>query len=589
LSIREKKPLLAKSLANSINLDGLERKPNPATMNKYFNVIMNLKTQELNEMFSSLDELELKCSPMVNLCEMPSNFAVKNYSRCAPPKMMMMMRNQSAAYKKERLDVFSSAGIPQDIEQINRRNNLYKDNGKSKEYRETHYYSSPYNHHTQVRNNLFWADLAKYWAEGNNQGFLSQNILLPCENITELIFLLSVLSLPLLNVSHHYNRKEGSALEIINNSDVILFTNQIAETTSDITKELMISQHVSKFLLSNTNEKVTAKDFLVNEYYRHETIVTNISSKKVNFELLIQIPQGAVPIKGSDYTRITNQTLEKFNTISIETMFYFPEIGTFTQFPPNASVNGIVIASGEPMNYNVKEKAQINLENQTLDDVLLNGSKKSIIEFLSNLKTIKSLDLDKIYWMLKDVECFNSIISILKEKGIYDNIVWSFGIFHKNEEIIKEFLENYELFKYKVGPFYKSSLIEIDDSNNYNINNHLDYHPVINARVHCLDKNTSILNREFKETYQNFIIYLLLQKTISNKDLLRLSYYLILQDRVDDAFKMFKKIDQSHPSFSNLQIQYDYILAYLDFYTGYPEFNQAKEICKKYRNIPLTQ
>ena len=473
---------------------------------------------------------------------------------CAAPKMM---NNQNECLSLIQRDVFEKANfIVEEIENMNMKNNLYKDQGKSKEFRETHYYSSPYSPQSLVINNLLWSDLAKLWEKGNNEAFLSKNILLPCSNVTELICLLSVLSLPISSVNHQYNRKEGSALEIVNNSNLIIFTNEISETTSNIKKDLMIAQHISKFQ-NLGEEKITVRDFLINEYYRHETIVTNISSKKINFELLIQIPKGAVPIKGSDYTKIKNITLEKFNTISIETIFYFPNPGKFQQFPPNASVDGIVFAIGEMLDYEVKEKNEIKAENQTLDDILLNGTKKSIIEFLSGLKTIKNDDISKIY--------------------------------HNNEAVIKEYLENDKTFRSIVGPLYKSSLIEIDDSNNYNINNHFDYHPIINARAHLLDKKTSILNVEFKSTYQKFIISLLFKKTFSNKEILRLSYYLILQDRIDEALKIFKKIDKDQSDFPNIEIQYHYISAYLDFYIGYPEFNLAKEICKKYKNLPLSQ
>jgi hypothetical protein len=79
-------------------------------------------------------------------------------------------------------------------------------------------------------------------------------------------------------------------------------------------------------------------------------------------------------------------------------------------------------------------------------------------------------------------------------------------------------------------------------------------------------------------------------KHINSKNWLRLSYYLILQDRIEDAIKAFQKIDlKEFTDFYSLQIQYDYIAAYLDFSCGYPDFAVAKNICKKYKDFPLTQ
>ena len=51
-------------------------------------------------------------------------------------------------------------------------------------------------------------------------------------------------------------------------------------------------------------------------------------------------------------------------------------------------------------------------------------------------------------------------------------------------------------------------------------------------------------------------------------------YYLLLQDRIEDAVVIFKKIPKS----DYLKLQYDYFAAYLDFYIDYPNFINAREI-----------
>ena len=89
-----------------------------------------------------------------------------------------------------------------EIKKMNIRNNLYKEAGKSKEYGETHYSQnwqfSPYNQ--LISTNIFWADLAKFWSTNTevklSENFLSKNIILKSNNITQLICLLSVIDLP---------------------------------------------------------------------------------------------------------------------------------------------------------------------------------------------------------------------------------------------------------------------------------------------------------------------------------------------------------------------------------------------------------
>lgn len=63
--------------------------------------------------------------------------------------------------------------------------------------------------------------------------------------------------------------------------------------------------------------------------------------------------------------------------------------------------------------------------------------------------------------------------------------------------------------------------------------------------------------------------------------------YLLLQDRIQEAIDWHKSIDQHLLKENESKIQYDYLTAYLDFVTGYPEFKKAKEICDEYIVFPV--
>lgn len=73
------------------------------------------------------------------------------------------------------------------------------------------------------------------------------------------------------------------------------------------------------------------------------------------------------------------------------------------------------------------------------------------------------------------------------------------------------------------------------------------------------------------------------QQKLDVLDRLTFIYYLLLQDRVDDALLIYKSIPvRSGEEVSTAQIQMDYISAYLDYYNGYPNFKIAREIIEKY-------
>ena len=70
---------------------------------------------------------------------------------------------------------------------------------------------------------------------------------------------------------------------------------------------------------------------------------------------------------------------------------------------------------------------------------------------------------------------------------------------------------------------------------------------------------------------------------------MQLTYYLIIQDRINEALNNFNRIKKEEIDDNNksYKIQYDYTYAYLDFTFGYPEFKIAKSIYNNYKDFPL--
>ena len=56
------------------------------------------------------------------------------------------------------------------------------------------------------------------------------------------------------------------------------------------------------------------QEFLINEVYACQVIVTNISSKSIDFQALTQIPEGALPLFNSHYQKSRNYSLSAFST-----------------------------------------------------------------------------------------------------------------------------------------------------------------------------------------------------------------------------------------------------------------------------------
>jgi hypothetical protein len=115
---------------------------------------------------------------------------------------------------------------------------------------------------------------------------------------------------------------------------------------------------------------------------------------------------------------------------------------------------------------------------------------------------------------------------------------------------------------------------------------HLDYYPLVNARAHKIGESGKLLNRNLKAVYEQFIKYLFEKKVYSLADKMNLCYYLLLQDRVTEGISVFKIIKKEELG-QSMVIQYDYMMAYIDFYVGAPEYKTAKEVVAKYLNYPV--
>ncbi len=71
-------------------------------------------------------------------------------------------------------------------------------------------------------------------------------------------------------------------------------------------------------------------------------------------------------------------------------------------------------------------------------------------------------------------------------------------------------------------------------------------------------------------------------KELNDTDLLAVTYYLLLQDRIDEAFETFARVNRDRVT---TKMQYDYCAAYLQMFDG--DLKQARAIAVRYANYPV--
>ena len=586
-SIRKENETLAKNISRLLRSQA--EKENIKEIKRYFNIALNLKTKEERE----IEEEIYESKKIIN------SYTTSKKEEKEIKKMRKLIEHE------EKMMCYDDDLI--EDEKIIVKANLNKERGKVKEYCETHYYNQAFinnNYNSVISNNHFFADLAEFFANNinsiRNKGFKSENILLNPINFTQTIFILSVLDLNNKTQSKNqkYIKDEGLGITIESNTNCYILIKELSESKlkENSKNSLLLAQITSTFKDedSDEDEDEEPEEYFINKTYIQKTIVTNISNKPINCEILMQIPEGSLPIESLEYTIIENLFIDKFKSVILNQKFYFPYEGKFKCFPSTASFNDSVIAKGKIKEFDVVKKKKLEKDKiKSIDDVLEQGNKKEILNFIKNCNIIKENDIRKILYLLSDKDFFDNLIKILESKFYYDDEVWKYSLIHKNIPVLKTYIMNQnakDIFN-DLGNKLNLQFFESNKTNNAHIINHKDYYPIMNSRVFKLPKSkNSILNLEFRKTYQNFISYLITLKEIDNESLMRFCYYLILQQRIEEAIKIYNKINKEEITknkLSNLNLQYDYLTAYLDFSIGYPKFKKAKEIIKKYENFPL--
>ena len=81
-----------------------------------------------------------------------------------------------------------------------------------------------------------------------------------------------------------------------------------------------------------------------------------------------------------------------------------------------------------------------------MDVIQSDNRQEDVLEFLKTrnlLKQEKGFSFNLMLWMLRDKAFFKKVIAVLRERLIYDDQVWSYGFFHKDDELAcREYIMN---------------------------------------------------------------------------------------------------------------------------------------------------
>jgi hypothetical protein len=461
---------------------------------------------------------------------------------------------------------------------------LYRKLDKTQEWVENNYFELPQDQQNAnlVTVNAFWQDYAGHPA---GQPFLSRHWPEASHNFSEMMFALSFLDLP-FRAGDHKPQFDGARMTLKAAGPVIAFHEEILPADKVLDPQpILVSQnffqHGDRYqqVEGERQDKFVTDEFLVHTVYGCQVVVTNPGSTPQKLNLLLQIPEGAVPVQNGHYTRSVELDLEPYHTQTVEYFFYFPTAGDFPHYPVHVAREGTILAHAPAITLHVVDEPT-RVDRQSWNFVSQFGTDEEVLSFLRE-HNVQELDLARVAFRMRDKRFFHQVLDLLGERHAYDHTLWSYGVFHDDPPVIREFLQHADAFVAQCGAYLDSPLLTIDPVAR-TIYEHMEYRPLVNARTHRLGKKRQMVNERLYDQYHRFMDVLSRRRELTDNDWLAVAYYLALQDRLDETLAAFANV---HPERVESQLQFEYFAAYLDCLNPEPEL--ARSIVEKYANYPV--
>lgn len=465
--------------------------------------------------------------------------------------------------------------------------------GPTKEWAENNYYKLRLVDQTAelVTVNAFWRDYAAWVAAASKNGFVSANIAEAGNNFTEMMLALAVLDLP-FDAPKHETKVENPQFTFTAGGPCIVYHKEIkpAVVEKDAQGQLLVSQ--SFFRQGDRHrqegneqvEKYVTDEFLTGVTYGASIVATNPTSSAAKAVVLLQIPQGALPVMGSKATDSRQIRLEPYTTQTFEYYFYFPYTAAkagvkFGHFPVNvATATGV--AGAKPFEFNVVAKLT-QVDKASWDYVSQYGTDAEVFTFLEQ-NNLEGLDMERIAWRCrKSVDFYKKLIGFLNAHHVPDESIMSYALLHNDAATLREWLKFHDEFVNGCGPYLETKLVKLDPIERHSYE-HLEYSPLVNQRAHRVGNEWRIANPAVLEQYRGLLTALAHKPQLDAMETMSVVYFLFLQDRVEEALTRLKGIDASKlPT----RVQHDYFLCNATFYEG--DLATARGIAARYADYSV--
>lgn len=439
----------------------------------------------------------------------------------------------------------------------------------------------------------FWIDVLK-----NPADQLSEHLHVSARNANEALLAMAFVDLPLeakpgsLSIENGRWVYKSTGKSLVYAQGIVAIPERKAGPDGKAEEELfgdskvLLSENLYLASADTTAKPVNRQELVIGIPYRSRVVLTNPTGNPMRVQILMQVPQGAIPLEAGRNVTVREFQLAPFSTQETSHVFYFPSSGDFEHYGARASSQGKYLAHALLGPVRVLD-APLSVDDTSWEYIAAWGSNEQVLDALGKANVAK-IDLGLIAWRMQDQGFWKQILEKLDGIGVYHPVLWGYALRHRDEARLKEFLESDGSIVQSVSPYFDTSLMHVDNQTRLRYE-HLDFRPIVVARTHRLGPEWKILNDGLASQYSELIDLLAYQPKILPRQRLSLAYYHLVQNRTQEALANFKRVQRESlvgdSKTTEAQMQYDYFDAYFAMRTG--QFDRAGAIAKRYESYPV--
>ena len=145
---------------------------------------------------------------------------------------------------------------------------------------------------------------------------------------------------------------------------------------------------------------------------------------------------------------------------------------------------------------------------------------------------------------VKEEPAYRKIIQALSDAWCYEPEVWKYALKYEDWPRVREWLQSDYIDNIiEAGRLDQLSWIDTHPVS-YDWYEHLEFDPLVSERAHQFGRERTIKNDELHKQYHHLLNQMAQVAQPREEDRLALVAYLIMQDRLGDAFEQFNLLEQ---------------------------------------------